>query len=165
MSGATAPRTFRPSATTSGPIPSPAITASRMAVDPRSERVEVRGTGLARADPAGDVAEQLGRHGAVHGHGHQGLTAPGGPADLGPRDVDPRLAERRTDGADDAGPVGVGEEEQVTGGVEVHVEAEHLGQLWPLVLAEKPAGDGDLRAVGHRAAHLDEVAVVGALHV
>src|SRR3954453_4936236 len=77
MSGATATRPFRPSATTSGPIPSPPIPASRMAADPRSERVEVRGTGLARADPAGDVAEQLGRRGAVHGHGQPGLAAPG----------------------------------------------------------------------------------------
>src|SRR3712207_3874217 len=122
MSGATSPRTFRPSATTSGPIPSPAITAKRMRTSPGSEGVEVGGSGLAGTDACGDVPEQVGRHGAVHGHGHERLPAAGGAADLRAGDVDAGLAQGRAHGADDARAVRVDEEEQVARQVEVHVE-------------------------------------------
>src|SRR5688500_11268795 len=129
MSGATSRRTFSPSATTSGPMPSPGITARRMGTDPRSERVEVRGPGLPRTDAAGDVAEQLRRHRAVDGDGHQRLTTPVRAADLRAGDVDRGLPQRRAHRADDARPVGVGEEQQVAREVEVEVEAVDLGEL------------------------------------
>src|SRR3954470_6496868 len=118
-SGATSRRTLRPSATTSGPIPSPAITARRMAGNPRSDRAEVGGPGLARPDPAGDVAEQLHLHLAVDRDGHQRLATAGGAADLGAGDVDPGLAEGGADGADDPGTVDVDEEEEVARQVQV----------------------------------------------
>src|SRR4051794_28177013 len=136
-SGTTSRRTFSPSATTSGLIPSPGITARRMSTNPRSAVIEVGSLGLAGADPAGDVREQLRRDGAVDGDGHEGLPAAVGPADLGAGDVDTGLTERRTDGAHDTGPVGVDEEQQVRAEVEVHGEALHLGQLGHLVLAEQ----------------------------
>src|SRR3712207_8889699 len=50
----------------SGPMPSPGITASRMGIDPRSEGVEVGCPGLARADATGDVLEQLGARSEEH---------------------------------------------------------------------------------------------------
>src|SRR5829696_5647046 len=165
MSGATSRRTFSPSATTSGPIPSPAITARRMAANPRSERVEIGGPGLARPDAVGDLTEQLRGHRTVDGHRHERLAAARGAADLGAGDVDRGLAECRTHDAHDARPVCIDEEEQVAREVEVDVEAVHLGQLRHLVLAEEGAGDGDRGAVGHGTAHGDEVAVVGALDV
>src|SRR3954447_7154926 len=122
MSGATSRRTFRASSTTSGPIPSPGTTARRMGTDPRSDGVEVRGPGLPRPDLAGDVAEQLRRDGAVDGDRHEGLPTAVGAAHLGAGDVDAGLAEGGTDRADDAGAVGVDEEQQVAGQVQVHVE-------------------------------------------
>src|SRR5690348_10915314 len=122
MSGATSRSTLRPSPTTSGPIPSPAITARRMARNPRSDSAEAGRPGLARADPAGDVRQQLRLDLAVDGHRHQRLTAAGRAAHLGAGDVDARLAERRADGAHDARPVGVDEEEQVAREVQVDVE-------------------------------------------
>src|SRR5947209_7932829 len=51
MSGATPPSTFRASATTSGPMPSPGITARRMGPDPRSDPVGARVPVLPRAAP------------------------------------------------------------------------------------------------------------------
>src|SRR3954462_4872273 len=102
MSGATAPRTFRPSATTSGPMPSPAITASRMGTNPRSERVEIGRPGLARTDPLGHVGEQFGGHGAVDDDRHQRLATPRRAADLRTRDVDAGLPQRRPHAAHDA---------------------------------------------------------------
>ena len=60
-------------------------------------------------------------------------------ADLRPGDVDPRLAERRADGADDAGPVGVPEEQQVLGRHDVDVEAVDLGDLLDLARAGQRA--------------------------
>src|SRR4051794_11277914 len=164
-SGATSRSTLRPSATTSGPIPSPAITARRMAANPRSDRAQVGRPGLARPDPAGDVAEQLRLHLTVDGHRHERLTAAGGAADLGTGDVHTGLAERGADRADDTGAVGVGEEEQVAGQVQVDVEAVDLRHLRQLVLAEESARDRHLGSVGHRAADGDQVAVVRALHV
>src|SRR3954453_12505231 len=139
MSGATSRRTLRPSATTSGPIPSPAITARRMTRNPRSGGVEVGGPGLAGTDPAGDVVQQLRGDPAVDGDRHQRLAATGGAADLGTGDVDTGLAERRADGADHAGAVGVDEEQQVARQVQVDVEPVDLGQLRQLVLAEQGA--------------------------
>ena len=47
-------------------------------------------------------------------------------------DVDPRLAERGADRADDAGAVGVAEEQQVPSAVEVDVEPVDLGELLDL---------------------------------
>src|SRR5215213_11775918 len=105
MSGATSPRTFRPSATTSGPMPSPAITASRMARNPRSGGVEVGGPGLARPDALGDLPEQFGGHRAVDGHRHERLASARRAADLGTGDVHARLAQRGAHRADDAGAV------------------------------------------------------------
>src|SRR3954470_19477329 len=135
MSGATSWRTFRPSATTSGPIPSPGTTARRMGIDPRSAGGEVGGPGLAGTDPAGDVSQQLRRYGAVEGEGHEGLAALRRAAHLVAGDVDPRLPQCSAHGADHTRPVGVEEEEQVAREIEVHVEAEHLDQLGHLVLA------------------------------
>src|SRR3954447_21120643 len=106
MSGATAARTLRASAVTSGPIPSPAITARRMGTDPRSGVVEVGRAGLAGTDPPGDVVQQLGRHRVVDGHRHERLATAGGAADLRAGDVDACLPERGPDRADDAGTVG-----------------------------------------------------------
>src|SRR3954454_4730184 len=164
-SGATSRRTLRPSATTSGPIPSPAITARRMGKDPRSDGAEVGGPGLARADPAGDVVEEFWLHLPVDGDCHERLAAARGAADLRTGDVHTGLAQRGTDGAHDTRSVGVGEEEQIPGELQVDVEAVDLGQLGHLVLAEQRAGDGDLGAVGHGPAHRDQVPVVGALDV
>src|SRR4051794_21332354 len=126
MSGATSRRTLRPSATTSGPMPSPAITASRMAANPRSEGVEVGGPGLACPDALADLPEQLGGHGVVDGHRHERLAAARRAADLRTGDVHARGAERRADGADHAGAVGVDEEQQVAREVEVDVEPVDL---------------------------------------
>src|SRR3954468_22890969 len=119
MSGATAERTFRPSATTSGPMPSPGITARRITRNPRSAAVEVGRTGLPRADPAGDLVEQLAAHRAVDGDRHQRLSPTRRPADLRTGDVDRGLAERRAHRADDPRPVDVGEEQQMAGRLEV----------------------------------------------
>src|SRR3954465_3540760 len=100
MSGATSWRTFRPSATTSGPIPSPGTTARRMGTDPRSAGGEVGGPGLAGTDPAGDVRPQLRRHGAVDGARHEGLAPLRRAAHLRAGDVDPGLSQCRAHGAD-----------------------------------------------------------------
>src|SRR3954451_24393925 len=105
MSGATAERTLSPSATTSGPMPSPGITARRMSGNPRSGGGQVRRVGLARPDAAGDVVEQLGAHRAVDGDRHERLSPARRPADLRTGDVDAGLAERGTHRADHAGPV------------------------------------------------------------
>ena len=80
------------------------------------------------------------------------------PAMLTP--ASPRI---RADGADHARAVGVGEEREVLGGLEVDAEAVDLDE--PLLLrdADERAGDRDLGAVGQRAADGDQVAVVGAL--
>src|SRR4051794_22472195 len=104
MSGATSPRTLRPSATTSGPMPSPGITARRMGPDPRSERIEVGRSGLARADRAGDLRQQVGGPRIVDGHRHERLAAAGSAADLRTGDVHAGLPERRADGTDDPRP-------------------------------------------------------------
>src|SRR3712207_7063471 len=53
------------------------------------------------------------------------------------RSVDAGLPQRRAHGPDDAGPVGVDEEEQVARGVQVHVEAVDLDQLGHLALDRK----------------------------
>src|SRR5947199_133085 len=85
--------TFGPSATTSGPMPSPGITARRMGTDPRSGGREIRGTGLPRADAPGDVVEQVGAHPAVDGDRHERLATAGGAAHLGAGDVDAGLSQ------------------------------------------------------------------------
>src|SRR3954447_866199 len=102
MSGATAERTFNPSATTSGPMPSPGITATRMSGNPRSDGGQVGRAGLTRADVPGDVVEQLGAHRVVDGHRHERLAPARRAADLRAGDVDAGLAERRTHRADHA---------------------------------------------------------------
>ena len=96
-------RTLRPSATTSGPMPSPAITARRMGNDPRSERCGGRRPGprARRCRPAMSPSSS-------GGTGLSTVTAISasppavGAADLRPGDVDAGLAQRRADGADDA---------------------------------------------------------------
>src|SRR3954454_14626688 len=110
MSGATAERTFSPSATTSGPMPSPGITARRMTGNPRSGGGQVGRMGLARADAPGDVVEEIGAHRAVDGDGHQRLSPARRAADLRTGDVHPGLAERGPHRADHAGAVEIGEE-------------------------------------------------------
>ena len=82
------------------------------------------------------------------------------PAMLTP--ASPRL---RADGADDAGPVGVAEEDQVAARRQLDVEAVDLGELLDLPGAGERAGDRHLLAGRQHAAHGDEVAVVGALGV
>ncbi len=107
-SDTTSRRTLRPSATTSGPMPSPGITASLMtskairpavAVGARAGLQVSVAAGITRAPPAhsvsrsaprtsvgtdrgADPGQHLGRHRAVHGDHHQRLAAAPGAADL-----------------------------------------------------------------------------------
>src|SRR3954451_25383264 len=106
MSGATAERTFSPSATTSGPMPSPEITARRMTANPRSDGGEVGCAGLARADAPGDVVEQLAAHRAVDRHRHERLSPARRAAHLRAGDVDAALAQHHTPRPANPGPVG-----------------------------------------------------------
>ena len=73
------------------------------------------------------------------------------------------VAEDPADGADHARTVGVGEERQVVGGLEVDREVVDGHQPLALCDADEGAADRDLRAVGEGAADRDQVAVVGAL--
>src|SRR4051794_26115135 len=116
MSGATAERTFSPSATTSGPMPSPEITARRMTANPRSDGGEVGCAGLARTDAPGDVVERLAAPGAAARPRHERLSPARRAAHLRAGDVDAGLAQHHAHRADHPGPVGVGEEQQVTRG-------------------------------------------------
>src|SRR5690606_21621385 len=115
------------------------------------------------ADLAGDDVDELRADGRVDGQRDQGLAALDVPADLHAGDVDLLVAEDPADRADDAGTVHVGEERHVLGRDELHVVAVDLDDPLGVLGAGERPGHRDDRAVGHRAAHLDDVAPVGAV--
>src|SRR5450755_1943281 len=117
-SPAAASMTLVASATTSGPMPSPPMTATRMlfpALGPvtggtllacnksqdrrpaTSVLTQVHHAGHGGPNGLGDLRQHVRRHRAVHGQGDQRLTAAGIPADLHPGDVDAPAAENLAD--------------------------------------------------------------------
>src|SRR5215471_9390232 len=118
------------SVTTSGPMPSPPMTASLMLCATtavpyfpvaatwqecpwphrRSDSVKINHPGKAGPDGGSDFAQQIGMDSRINRQHHQGVAALGLPANLHASDVDLLATEYLADGPDDAWTVGVPEE-------------------------------------------------------
>ena len=122
---------------------------------------EVHLTHTRSADGRDDLVEHHVRDRRVDGHGEQRVTTLPVAADLHAGDVDVGLAEDAPDGADDAGPVLVAEDRHVLGEDDLDVEAVDLDELLDVAGTRERARQRDLAAVGHGAAHGDQVAIVG----
>src|SRR5215469_1021325 len=173
---ATVPRarsTLMASPTTSGPMPSPPITASRMlrwatplrywAARDNSEPlvfVQIDDPGQTRTRRVGDLAEQLQRDRRVCGQHQHGVPALSPAADLHAADVDLVAAEDLADCAHDPWPVDVAEEDHVLGRRDLRVEAVDLDEALREPQAGQCAAHRDQLAVRRGAANGEQVAPV-----
>ncbi len=180
-SDTTSRRTLRPSATTSGPMPSPGITASLMTSEASRLSVAARRPGqVSEVDVARRRCLEIGARAssvrADRGRPIPASTSAGTALSTvtaisaspprrvrltwAPAMFTPASPSRAPTTPTTPGPVGVAEEQQVALQPQVDVVAVDLGELLHLLRAGQRAGHAHRPAAGQHAADGDQVAVV-----
>src|SRR5205085_5400645 len=103
--------------------------------------------------------DELGRRRGVDSQSHQRLAAAGAPGDGHPGDVDPRLAEERSDATDHPGHVVVAAEDEERRELQLELETVDLDEPRSVTAADRRPRDAPAR-VARTHLHAEEARVI-----